>query len=117
MQCHIIPPPNPTESSQAQACALCGAALLLGTSQSKDALKHPLIFKKLGGWSLLHRQAKQTQHAGEIRDVPIFVESNTSLEGIFFFSSSKASIRFSFGCPGSSSIDFHRFMSSTTTTL
>lgn len=66
------------------------------------------------------RQPEALGHGEEARAgsaVPIFVDSNTSLEGIFFFSSPKASNRFSLGCPGSSSIAFQRFMSSTTTTL
>lgn len=80
------------------------------------------FLKKLPDWSLVYWQAEQTHdsliiHSLDRPDVPILVESNTSLEGIFFFSSSKASIRFSFGCPGSSRIDFHLLMSSTTTTL
>lgn len=51
------------------------------------------------------------------RNIPIFVDFNTSLEGIFFFNSRKASTRFSLLWSGSSNIVFHLFMSSITTTL
>lgn len=51
------------------------------------------------------------------RNIPILVDFNTSLEGIFFFNSCNVSTRFSLVWLGSSNIVFHLFMSSTTTTL
>uniref|UniRef100_A0A0E9WLD8 Uncharacterized protein n=1 Tax=Anguilla anguilla TaxID=7936 RepID=A0A0E9WLD8_ANGAN len=48
---------------------------------------------------------------------PILVDLSTSLDGTFLFSSVKANSMFSFVCPGSSSVDLKRSMSSITTTL
>lgn len=72
-------------------------------------VRQGIVYRKEGEthWSTSHR----------VQSIPILVDFNTSLEGIFFFNSCKATTRFSLVWSGSSNVAFHLFMSSTTTTL